>query len=129
MYTLSIIFDILHIIFILMPIGIYFIPKKYFWITRIIILLLLLTPLHWHIFKNSCLLTSFSKKLGGLANNKYNSPFTEKYLGWLMFPILDFFKMERNKINVSKAVNIQWVINYIIIYYYIFHYLNCSIKK
>ena len=119
--------DFIHVVFILMPIGIFFIPKKYFYITKIIILLLLLTPLHWNIFDNNCLLSLFSQKTGGLKNSKYGSPFTEKYLGWLFTFIFDIFKMEHNSNNFSKLVNIQWMINYLIIYYYLFHFLDCSI--
>ena len=118
--------DLIHVIFVLMPIGIFFIPKKYFWFTKIIILFLLLTPIHWILFDNNCILSLFSKKTGGLKNSKYGSPFTEKYLGWLFLPILDFFKMERNKNNFSKLVNIQWMIKYLIIYYYLFHYIKCD---
>lgn len=117
--------DLIHIIFVLMPIGIFFIPKKYFWLTKIIILLLLLTPIHWILFDNNCILSLFSKNTGGLKNTKYNSPFTEKYLGWLFLSILNFFNMEKTPRNFSKLVNIQWMIKYVIIYFYLFHYIKC----
>ena len=117
--------DLIHVIFVLMPIGIFFIPIKYLWLTRIIILLLLLTPIHWILFDNNCILSLFSKKTGGLKNTKYDAPFTEKYLGWLFVSILKFFNMKKTPENFSKLVNIQWIIKYIIIYFYLFHYIKC----
>lgn len=126
---LSLIFDILHILYILLPIGIFLIPGKYFWLTKIIILVLLLTPLHWSIFDGNCILSWLSVKNGGLKNSKYGSPFSEKYLGWLFLPILDLLGMERNKKNFLKLVNVQWIANYLILFYYIFYHIKCTAKK
>lgn len=122
------ILDLIHLLFILLPIGIYFIPKKYFWLTKIIILLLLLTPLHWEFFDNYCVLTKISMRYGGFSDVNTDSPFTEKYLLWFLKPIFHLFNVEINNSTLNKAVYLQWIINYIIIYYYIFYYLKCTIK-
>jgi hypothetical protein len=112
-----------------MPFGIFFIPKKYFWITKIIILFLLLTPLHWMLFDNECLLTTLSQQHGGLSDTKYEAPFTEKYLGWLFFSILDYFKIKKSKESIGKLITTQWIIYFLIIHYYIFYFMDYSIKK
>jgi len=128
MNPISCIVDIIHILFCLMPIGIFFIPKKYFWLTKIIILLLLLTPLHWEFFDNFCSLSWISIKLGGLSNTNHESPFTEKYLSWIIDPLFNLLNINKSSKSISKFVYFQWIINFIIIYYYIFYYLKCTIR-
>ena len=125
---ISFFIDIIHLIYILLPFGIYFIPKKYFWLTKIIILLLLLTPLHWQFFNDKCILSKMSKLFGGLKHADHGSPFTEKYLFWIIKPLFNILKLELNHSNIHKAIYFQWGINYLIVYYYIFYYLKCTIK-
>ena len=129
MNIVNLFFDLLHFIFLLLPIGIFFIPIQYFWVTRIIILMLLLTPLHWGLIDDKCILSIVSKKFGGLKNSQYNSPFTEKYLGWLFYLIMDLFKMKRNKKNLDKLIYLQWFVSFLAIYYYIFYYIECVPHK
>ena len=124
MKVISFFIDFLHILFILSPIIIFLIPMKYFFIKKIIILLLFLTPSHWIIFNNKCLLTEFSQKLGGLDNTNTNSAFTEKYLKPFYEYFFKLLNIKNNSQNISKFVSVQWFINYMIIFYYIFYYLE-----
>lgn len=128
MKILSFLIDLLHVVFIFSPIIIFFIPVKYFFITKIIILLLFLTPIHWYLFDNKCLLTILSQKLGGLEQPKTNSPFTEKYLKYIYNFFFKILNIENNEKNLNKFVSIQWIIMYIIVFYYIFYYLDCRNK-
>tara|TARA_B100000886_G_scaffold315683_2_gene253816 strand:+ start:810 stop:1199 length:390 start_codon:yes stop_codon:yes gene_type:complete len=125
---ISLLIDIIHLVYILLPIGIYFIPNKYFWLTKIIILFLLLTPLHWQFFNDKCILSKISMLFGGLEKAEHESPFTEKYLFWIIKPIFNLLNLELNFPTISKAIYFQWGINYLVIYYYIFYYLKCTIR-
>ena len=127
MNIISYLVDILHILFIFTPIIIFFIPKKYFYITKIIILLLFLTPIHWTICDNKCVLTILSQKLGGLIKVHTNSPFTERYLKPVYGYIFKLLNVKNTEKNINKFVSIQWIIMYIIIFYYIFYHLKCRI--
>ena len=128
MNIFSSIVDILHLVFMLTPIIIFFIPYKYFYITKIIILLLFLTPIHWTLFDNKCILTIISQKFGGLDNAKTNSPFTEKYLKIIYSKLFNLLNIENNEKNINKFISIKWMIMYIIVFYYIFYYLDCKNK-
>ena len=128
MNIFSSIVDILHLVFMLTPIIIFFIPYKYFYITKIIILLLFLTPIHWTLFNNKCILTKISQNLGGLDNAKTNSPFTEKYLKIIYNKLFNLLNIENNEQNINKFISIKWMIMYIIVFYYIFYYLDCKNK-
>jgi hypothetical protein len=120
--------DMLHILFCLMPIGIFFMPKKYFWLTKIIILFLLLTPLHWEFFNDYCVLSWISIKMGSLSNTNHDAPFTEKYLSWIIDPVFNLLNIKKNSESLNKFVYFQWTINFLIVYYYIFYHLKCTIR-
>ena len=121
--------DLLHIVFILTPIIIFFIPYKYFYITKIIILLLFLTPSHWKLFDNKCILTIISQKLGSIENSKNNNEFTEKYLGYIKKKFRKTFNLqdpENQDLAASKVTFYIWVAIYIILFYYLFYFLKCK---
>lgn len=126
MKIISYLLDLFHIVFILSPIIIFFIPTKYFYLTKIIILILFLTPLHWSLFNNKCLLTVFSQKLGGLSESNTGSAFTEKYLKHIYEFFFRLFNIKKNNKNLNKFVSIQWIVMYILVFYYIFYYLDCK---
>ena len=128
MILISYLLDIMHLLFLVLPIGIFFITKKYFWLTKIIILLILLTPLHWEFFKDYCILTWASVKLGGSSNLNATAPFTENYLWWIIDPLFKFLNIKKTPLAIEKFVYFQWIIYFIIVYYYIFFYLKCNIK-
>lgn len=121
--------DLLHIIFILTPIIIFFIPIKYFYITKIIVLLLFITPYHWKLFDNKCILTIISQKLVSIENTKNNNQFTEQYLGYIKKKFIKIFNLqepENQDMSNSKIVTFIWLIIYVILFYYLFYFLNCK---
>ena len=124
---LSFLIDIFHILFIFTPIFIFFIPKKYFYITKAIILILFLVPNHWMLFDNKCILTILSNKLGGLEyDNKSDSPFIDKYLGKFKSKIVKKFNMTPENEHISNDSTIIWTVVYIVLFYFIFYFLDCK---
>lgn len=124
---LSIILDLIHIFIIIIPFLIYLIPikhvnKNY----KYLFLLLLLIPLHWKLFDNSCILSLITKNTGGLQNTETTSPFTEKYLKWLYEPIMKLIGWDWTNTNIDKMISLQWIVIFILSWYYVF-FFNKSI--
>ena len=121
---LVLLIDTIHLLFMFTPIILFLIPKKYFYITKYVVLIIFLTPLHWVFLKNNCILTLLSKKYGGFKNQKTNSPFTEKYFSIFYDPIFTLLNIERNKENYDMVANyfcfLQWIIIYTLLIYYIY---------
>ena len=118
--------DLLHFVFIFFPILIYFIPFNNF-IVKISFLFSALTPLGWLLFDNECIITEFVRFIidPHNKNTKYQKSFSERYLGWFYFPILDLFNFQNNNQNIYFLVKLHWVINNILLWYYVFFH-NCS---
>ena len=117
------ILDLIHIFILLIPFLIYFVPVKnvnknykYFF------LFLILIPLHWKLFNNSCILSLITQKTGGLQDTHTNSPFTEKYLKWLYKPLMKVIGWEWVDDNIEKMINLQWILIFVISWYYVFFY-------
>ena len=102
---LVLLIDTLHLLFMFAPLILLLIPKKYFYITKYVVIIMFLTPFHWIFFKNSCILTILSKKYGGFKDQKTNSPFTEKYFSIFYDTIITLFNIERNKKNYDCKGN------------------------
>lgn len=124
----SVFVNIIHFFIFLLPIIIYFIPKvsvkPYL---KWILILTILIPLHWSFFGNRCILTIISKKLGDYDNidNKTNANFSKKYLKWLYKPILNVFGLKWNSENLNKIIALHWIINIVIVWFYIFYVNPC----
>ena len=123
---LGIILDLIHFIVIFIPIIIYFIPinivKKYF---KYALIILILIPLHWGINNDKCFLTNVSIELGTIEPNNFG--FSEVYLGWLYKPIMSILGWEWNETNINKMVYSHWIINFILLWYYLFFIGKCSL--
>ena len=125
----TIIFNYLHVFILLIPFLLYiYIPKKgtiHYTIYIYLILFMILLPLHWVFFDNQCIFTLISKWLGDYKETETTSAFSETNLGWLYKPIMELFGWEWNSEGLDKMVNLHWIFNYIIIWYYIFYRLCC----
>jgi hypothetical protein len=118
--------DLFHFVLIFFPVIVYFIPVKNF-IVKIFFLLSALTPLGWIIFDNECWMTVLVNNImdPDKKNTEYNKSFSERYLGWFYHFFLDLFKKEHNVKNINSAITWHWIINNILIWYYVFFH-NCS---
>ena len=116
------IFNIIHFLFVFSPILLYLIPckivKPYL---KWILLIAILTPIHWKFFDNRCFLTIITKKMGYLQDTETDSEFSEKYLKWLYKPIMDIIGWKWNDDGLDKMVNLHWIINIILIWYLVFY--------
>ena len=116
-----IVLNILHLIFVFFPIFIYLIPinyiKKSF---KYIFLILILTPMHWVFLENQCLITTITKHLGNLKNTETKSGFSEKYLKWLYEPVMNIIGWKWNDSGLDKMVNLHWIFNFILLWYFLF---------
>ena len=72
----------------------------------VMLLLFGIVPYVWTISKN-CPLTKISQDMGGLSDAKTTSAFSEKYLGWLYFPLIRLSGHEVNSqsMNVASSVH------------------------
>ena len=117
------ILNIMHLVLLFFPVIIYFINigyvKPYF---KFAVLIALLTPLHWEFFDNQCVSTIVTRKLGDFKNTRTTSAFSETYLKWLYKPLMDnIFKLEWDTDGLSKMVYIHWIVNFVLIWYFIFY--------
>lgn len=114
--------NVLHFFFVFSPILLYLIPckiiKPYL---KWILLIAILTPIHWKFFDNRCFLTIITKKMGYLQDTETDSEFSEKYLKWLYKPIMDIIGWKWNDEGLDKIVNLHWIINIILIWYLVFY--------
>jgi hypothetical protein len=126
---LGVVLDLLHLFVVFLPVLIYLIPinyiKQHF---KYILLILLLIPLQWGINNNQCILTTISKNLGSLnKNDNKKSAFSEKYLKWLYNPILFLFGQEWTNKNIDIMVYVHWIVNFILLWYYLFFFGKCNL--
>ena len=119
---LATILNSIHFFVLFIPFLIYLVPfnKKINRFYKHLILLLLLTPLHWKLCGNKCFLTYLTQQTGDLQKTE---TFTEKYLRWLYEPIMKYvFGLEWNDENTEKMSHVNWILINIAIWYYIFYY-------
>lgn len=107
---LFIIINILHLILFILPYSLFFLPTK---ITKncnsikFLILIILLTPLHWKLFGDLCILNIIKSKID--IENK------EKWL------------ITNNDYIYLRYLNLHFIISYILLWYYIFFRNNITV--
>lgn len=129
---LIIIINTLHILICVLPILIYFIPKNIFTpYLKWILLLMIMVPLHWIFFGNKCILTIITKYLGDYDNKKMetNAEFTENYLKIIYKPLLKSLDIKWNNDSVAKLITVRWIINILLVWYYIFYISPCAVSQ
>ena len=126
MLLLGLILNIIHLVMLFSPIWLFLVPlgliKKYKNIFLIYFLIMLLVPIHWIFFDNRCIFTIITMKAGALNNAKTDSGFSEVYLKWLYKPIMNIIGWKWNNKGVAKMVNLHWVLNFILLWYFAFFY-------
>lgn len=85
---------------------------------------MLLVPIHWIFFDNRCIFTIITMKAGALNNTETDSGFSEVYLRWLYKPIMNIIGWKWNNKGVAKMVNLHWVLNFILLWYFAFFYAS-----
>ena len=120
--NLGYILDILHLFGIFFPITVIFITYPINFI-KIMFLISALISLSWIFFDNKCILTVVSKNLRQSDNDK---SFSEEYLSGFYKLIIWTFNLENNKNGFNKAINIHWIFNITLLWYYLLYYkCNC----
>ena len=123
MNTIGLISNSIHIFFFFFPFLIFAIPKLLIYKSfKYIMLLYLLTPLHWIFFNNSCILTIFTRDYGNniqTTENETESQFSEKYLKWLYKPIMEMIGWKWTD-EIDKMVYLHWIVIFICLWYYAF---------
>ena len=117
--------NLIHLIFVFSPLVLLFLKKSQFgsWF-KYYVLIVILTPLHWHLNDNKCLITNLSKLLGDTRNNNSDSSFSETWLKWLYKPLLELFGLKWESKEITKMIYIHWIFNFIIIWNIIFFVLK-----
>lgn len=72
---------------------------------------------HWRLLANQCILTMFQKDLGFLDEG---ANFSNTYLRWFYEPIMNILQMEWNDNNLDIVIDLHWLINFLIIWYFTF---------
>ena len=107
---------ILHLFLIFSPISLFFVSYPE-WIYKYFLLIPILVVTHWTLFANQCLLTIFQKDLGFIEKS---ANFSNTYLRWFYEPIMLLFKMKWNDENLDIVIDLHWLINFFIIWYFTF---------
>ena len=81
-----------------------------------------MVPIHWAFFNGKCIFTMLTLKTGSLNNTKTDSHFSEVYLKWLYKPIMDLIGWRWDSKGIIKMVNLHWVINFGLLWYFTFYY-------
>lgn len=115
---INIIIIILHLFIIFSPILLFFInfPK---WMYKFFLLFPILIVSHWRLLANQCILTIFQKYLGQIPLEG-DSGFSAKYLRWFYEPIMYIFGMTWTNDNLDIIIDMHWLINFLIIWYFTF---------
>jgi len=120
--------NFIHLILLFSPVIIYYIPIKYLsGIFKYIFLILILIPIHWDFLDGKCLFTLFTEQQGGLIETETTSGFSEEYLEWLYRPIMKLIGWKWNSKDLNKMVNLHWLVNFVLLWYFLFFKTNCKL--
>ena len=115
--------NVFHIFILLVPFLIYLPNKKLIKpYSHWMLLISAYIPIHWVYFDNSCIFTDISIAMGDYQNSETTSEFSENNLKWLYLPIMNIFGWEWNSKGLDKMVNLHWIINIFLIWYYCFYF-------
>ena len=117
--------DFVHLFFLFHPLLLPFLSKVI--LQKLIpwlMLLIVVTPIHWVFFNNQCILTNISKKAGAYQNSETTSEFSENNLQWLYKPIMNLIGWKWNSEGLNKMAHLHWFINFIIVWYLQFFILQ-----
>tara|TARA_B100000123_G_scaffold261450_1_gene228663 strand:+ start:458 stop:838 length:381 start_codon:yes stop_codon:yes gene_type:complete len=113
--------NFVHILILLTPIVIYWLPRKIMKIyAKYILLVAALIPLHWVFFDDYCAFTVVSQKMGDYEDAETTSAFSENNLKWLYQPIMRLFGWKWDSQGLDKMVTLHWIFNILLIWYFCF---------
>ena len=115
----ALLLDLMHFFLIFFPISVYFINYPRLFI-KVIFLLSSMIALSWIFFNNKCIITLLSSNLRGEKGVKKN--FSETYLTPFYRVIMKIFNLEDSKLGFEQAINIHWMLNIFLLWYYLFYY-------
>ena len=128
MKAVSGLINVIHILYLIAPFILLFIPKmqliKAILPLKLIFLVYLLTPLHWPFLDNKCILTVASVKTGDFKGEDQSWAFTDKYLRPVYEPLLNIVGLEWNLKNKNKMTYAHWIVIFIIMWYVVCFKLN-----
>ena len=111
--------DLIHFFLIFFPFSVYFINYPRFFI-KIMFLFSSMVALSWIFFKNKCIITLMSSNLRGEKKVKKN--FSQVYLSPFYNVIMKIFMLEDTNLGFNQAINIHWMLNIFLLWYYLFYY-------
>ena len=118
LYILDKLIILIHLIVIFFPITLFFIkfPR---WLYKYFILIPVLIVIHWNFLDNQCSLTILQRFI---KNKKKvdRTGFSERYLKWFYKFFLNLFNASWNENNLLIAINIHWLVNFFIIWFFTF---------
>jgi len=115
------ILNAIHVSFLSIPFVIFFLDKERFHpYVKWLFLIIVLTPLHWVFFKNRCVFTIMSKQFGDYEQGETTSEFSEYNMKWIYLPIMKAIGWKWNSEDLDKMVTLHWIMNIIIVWYYVF---------
>lgn len=119
--SVSKLLNVLHMVLILTPYIIFVFDRNTIEpYLKWLLLITIMVPLHWIFFDNQCILTILSKKAGDYTDTQTESSFSEVHMRWFYEPIMKHLCWEWNNDNLNKMVTLHWIINIVILWYYIF---------
>ena len=120
-HILGYMIDAFHFFIIFAPVLIYVVDMPTL-LVRLLFLASSYVALSWIFFGNKCVMTLVSNKLEDRTDGKN---FSERYLVWLYTPIQKAFSLTDDKLGFEQAINIHWMVNLFLYWYYLFYY-KCS---
>ena len=117
---ISTILNIIHLLFLFIPQFIFFIPHTYIIpLFKWIMLMYMLTPIHWPLFGNKCILTIITNKIDNVIDD---ISFSEVWMKWLYKPIMTLIGWDWNKEGLTKMIYLHWIVIFITLWFYAFIY-------
>ena len=115
-----------YIIFLILPLILFMIPKYVSSeLAKYVLLVFTLIPIHWKICSSRGLLTRILEILGeDYSSITTANAFSETYLKWFYEPFMKFFKIPWNSTEFDRIVSIHIGINIVITWVMCFIYLK-----
>ena len=118
LYILDKLIVLIHLVVIFFPLTL-FVMKFPRWLYKYFILIPVLIIIHWKFLDNQCSLTILQRIIKNKKNND-RTGFSERHLKWFYNFFLNLFNLPWNENNLVVAINIHWLVNFLIIWYFTF---------
>jgi len=112
--------DLAHFILLFFPIMVYFIhfPNS---TVQIMFLLSSTIPLSWYFYDHKCIFSVLSSKLRQETEENEKN-FSERYLTKFYTIIQRFLGYDNSEKSFNKVIFLHWVVNMILLWFYLFIY-------